>query len=152
MKKKLLLLHLLAPTFFANAQNVGIGTTNPLARLHVNDSSVVFSASNDIPATAGNVAISGAGRRMMWYPDKAAFRTGYAGGPQWDKDSIGNYSFAAGFNVKAKAIGSIAIGFGTNALNLYSTAMGYFTNASGLYSTAIGNQTNASGFVSTAMG
>ncbi len=30
MKKKLLFLHLLAPTFFANGQNVGIGTPTPL--------------------------------------------------------------------------------------------------------------------------
>ena len=36
----------------ANAQNVGIGTATPLARLHVTDSSVLFSAAGDIPATA----------------------------------------------------------------------------------------------------
>src|SRR6185503_14178079 len=41
--------------------NTGLGTINPLARLHVADSAVVFSASNDIPATAGDVPISGAG-------------------------------------------------------------------------------------------
>ena len=36
------------------AQNVGIGTTAPAARLHVADSSVVFSASGGIPPTPGN--------------------------------------------------------------------------------------------------
>lgn len=35
MKKKLLLLCLLAATFFVKAQNVGIGTTAPLQKLHV---------------------------------------------------------------------------------------------------------------------
>lgn len=44
MKKKLLFLSFLAATFFANAQNVGIGITIPLARLHVADSRVLFSA------------------------------------------------------------------------------------------------------------
>ena len=58
----------------SSAQNVGIGTLSPVARLHVADSSVVFTAIGDIPATPGNVPVSGAGRRMMWYPDKAAFR------------------------------------------------------------------------------
>jgi hypothetical protein len=53
MKKKLLLLLFLAATFFANAQNVGIGTTTPFARLHVTDSSVLFSASGDIPGIQG---------------------------------------------------------------------------------------------------
>ncbi|MEO6541472.1 MAG: hypothetical protein ABIN74_10790, partial [Ferruginibacter sp.] len=35
MKKKLLLLHLLAASFFTYAQNVGIGTSTPLQKLHV---------------------------------------------------------------------------------------------------------------------
>ena len=35
MKKKLLLLYLLTATFFAHGQNVGIGTTTPLQKLHV---------------------------------------------------------------------------------------------------------------------
>ena len=35
MKKKIILLHLLAVAFFANAQYVGIGTATPLAKLHI---------------------------------------------------------------------------------------------------------------------
>jgi hypothetical protein len=60
------------------AQNVGIGTTTPSARLHVVDSSVVFSAAGDIPVTQGKPPVSGDGRRMLWYVDKAAFRARYA--------------------------------------------------------------------------
>src|SRR6266404_369571 len=60
-----------------NAGNVGIGTSNPAARLHVADSSVLFSATGIVPGTPGNPPISGAGRRMMWYAGKAAFRVGY---------------------------------------------------------------------------
>lgn len=147
------------------AQNVGIGTIAPVARLHVTDSSVLFSALSDIPGTAGNTPISGIGRRMMWYPDKAAFRAGFTGN-QWDKDSIGNYSFAAGYATKAKGIASVAIGrfasangfvstaigANTNASGDYSSAMGYSTIASGIFSTAMGSSTNASGDNSSAMG
>lgn len=164
--KKLLLLPGIISLQLVSAQNVGIGTTNPLARLHVMDSSVVFSAISDIPGTAGNVPISGAGRRMMWYPDKAAFRTGYVAGTEWNKDSIGIYSVAAGFGAKATGNTSISLGNATNASGAYSiatggatnasgyisTAMGFQTNASGNYSTAMGFQTNASGTVSTALG
>jgi hypothetical protein len=160
--------------------NVGIGTSTPLARLHVKDSSVLFSATGGLPATPGNIPISGSGRRMLWYADKAAFRAGYIDGTQWNKDSIGNYSFASGYNTKAKGFGSVAMGtinsatgdysisIGTNtrasglistamgsnsnAIGDYSTTMGHFTAASGIYSVAMGYYTTASGFNSTAMG
>src|SRR6476659_1471931 len=117
--RKLLLLPCLFTIQLVAAQNVGIGMTNPKARLHVIDSNVVFSASNDIPVTPGNPPIGGAGRRMMWYPDKAAFRTGYVMGSEWDKDSIGIYSVAAGFGAKATGNTSISLGNATNASGAY---------------------------------
>ena len=40
--KKLLLMLVTASYFTSHAQNVGIGTNTPKARLHVSDSSVVF--------------------------------------------------------------------------------------------------------------
>ena len=168
MKKILLFLFALPAVANLTAQNVGIGTTTPLARLHVADSSVVFSANGDINILlpAGNPPISGFGRRMMWYPDKAAFRAGYANGVEWNKDSIGNYSFAVGAINKASGLASIAMGYaniasgagstamgnGTNASGNLSTAMGKFTKASGDFSTAMGESTIASGDFSTAMG
>ena len=165
MKKYILALCILA-TAQLQAQNVGIGTTAPVARLHVADSSVVFTAAGNVPVTPGNTAISGAGRRMMWYPDKAAFRAGYVTGANWDKDNTGYYSFATGYNTKAggylsTALGShttasgdqtIAMGLSTTASGNGSTAMGYQTIASGFGSTAIGNLTTASGDYATAMG
>ena len=159
------------------AQNVGIGTTNPLARLHVADSSVLFTGvfiqSSRFPP------ISGPGYRMMWFPSKAAFRVGYVGGPNWDRDSIGVYSFAAGYDTKAKGMhsfasgylskanvdystamgSSIANGFSSMALGSsctsngeQSTAMGYFSQSNGNYSTAIGYINDAAGLASTAIG
>ena len=121
-----------------NNGNIGMGVTIPLARLHVSDSSVLFSASGDIPFIPGNTSISGGGRRMMWYPDKAAFRAGYTEGTHWDKDNIGNYS--------------IAMGYSTTASGFISTAFGNFTTASEYGSTAMGYSTYATGFISTSMG
>ena len=114
--KKLILLCAIISSHTLMAQNVGIGTTTPVARLHVTDSSVLFSAAGNLPAITGNPPISNLGRRMMWYADKAAFRAGYVDGTQWDKDSIGNYSFASGNNSKAKGIYSTALGWSSNAL------------------------------------
>lgn len=132
--------------------NVGIGTSTPLSRLHVVDSSVLFSAVSNAPASPGLPPIQGPGRRMMWYADKAAFRAGIVSGPEWDKDSIGLYSFASGFGTIAKGNASTAMGIGTKALGLYSTAMGILAIASGQTSLAIGDEAKASGDFSTAIG
>ncbi len=135
-----------------NAQNVGIGTATPLARLHVTDSSVLFSAAGDIPATPHTTPISGPGRRLMWYPDKAAFRVGYTYGAEWDSVNIGAYSIAMGYNTVSSGNYTTAMGLGVTASGTYSTAMGYSTKAIGDFSTAMGNQTTASGQLSTAIG
>ena len=45
----------------------------------------------------GIIPASGAGWRMMWYPNKVAFRAGYAdSGLQFDDANIGYYSWAGG--------------------------------------------------------
>ncbi|RLD19240.1 MAG: hypothetical protein DRI69_08775 [Bacteroidetes bacterium] len=95
---------------------------------------------------------SGAGTRMMWFPEKAAFRAGHVNGSEWDKDSIGDSSIGLGWNVVASGTNSTALGEGTRATELVATAMGWHTTASGWFSTAMGRQTTASGFYSTAMG
>lgn len=160
--------------------NVGIGIAAPLARLHVKDSSVLFSSDGDIPFTPGVAPGSGPGRKMLWYADKAAFRVGYDFNSYWTKDSIGNYSFAAGWNGLAKGSGAVAMGinskaksnysfahgngsvagnigavaFGefTEATGLHSFAMGYISEASGNYSVALGNKTVSSGTGSLSYG
>jgi len=139
-------------TFKAQTQNVGIGTTTPLARLHVADSNVLYSAAGDIPATPGNTPVSGAGRRVMWYADKAAFRAGYVETDNWNKDSIGNYSVAMGYDTKAIGYGTTAIGAFTTASGLFSMALGYNSIASSTGSFAAGFLTKANGINSTAMG
>lgn len=163
MKKSISILYFLTATCIIHAQNVGIGTTTPLARLHVADSSVVFVST--LPASPNHPPVSGVGNRMMWYGDKAAFRAGRVSSFQWDKDSIGFYSFASGLNSKAKGLISTAMGYQTTAVGtsstsignetingFSSTAMGYRTTAAGDASTAIGYQTIANGYASSAMG
>lgn len=131
--------------------NTGIGILTPSARLHV-DSSVVFTGQSTIPSVAANPPISGAGVRMMWYPDKAAFRVGYVTGSQWNKDNTGDYSFASGYATIASGYNSTALGGASIASNSYSFAAGSTNTASGLVATALGNNNIASGPVATALG
>ncbi len=151
---------------FDNGQYVGIGTTSPLSRLHVVDSSVLFSAAGDIPASLHNTPISKGGRRMMWYPDKAAFRAGYAVFDEWDSVNIGKYSVGMGYGNMATGLYSVSLGNGSgasgrssigvgelnNATGDFSFAAGQFTTSKGMYSTATGNTTRATGIGSIAVG
>ncbi len=136
----------------ANTGKVGIGTTTPLALLHVIDSSVLFSATGNVPVIAGNTPISGSGRRMMWYPDKAAFRVGYANGDSWDINNIGLYSFVLGNNSVASGINSFASGSNNLATGNNSTVMGDGSWSSGFGSVAIGAGNVAGGIFSSAFG
>ncbi len=133
------------------SQNVGIGTISPLARLHVVDSAVVFSTSHYAywPST---LQISGTGKRLMWLPNKGAFRVGIVNGAIWDNDSIGYSSFAAGYNSKATNSYSTAIGYICNAQGYASFAAGYFCNSLNYYSTALGAYSEAIGFTSNSFG
>lgn len=128
---------------------VGINTTTPQAMLHVKDSSVLFTGAATLPGTAGNPPVIGAGVRMMWYPDKAAFRVGMVSAASWDKDSIGDYSFAAGNNTKAKGNNSVAFGVETNASGDYSTTLGRITMAKPFSSVVLGQYNDTSSISST---
>jgi hypothetical protein len=136
--------------------NVGVGIDSPLALLHSKGvgtgmGNVLFEGSLK-STNPGAPPKSGAGTRMMWYPDKAAFRAGGVQGTQWDADSIGNYSFAAGYNTIAKGNQSVAIGNYNTASGYASIALGSVTSASGTAATSMGIQTKALGHYSTAMG
>ena len=143
-----------APSLLLNNQGkLGIGTLSPIARLHVADSNVVFTGPATLPvSTTYDPPIQGTGTRMMWYPQKAAFRVGHVDGDRWNKSNIGDYSMALGYNNQAIGYSSIAMGNFTNASGFGSTAMGSSTNAGGSSSTAIGIFTSAIGNSSTAIG
>ncbi|HEX6369200.1 MAG TPA: tail fiber domain-containing protein [Longimicrobium sp.] len=59
----------------------------------------------------GIIPASGAGWRMMWHPQKVAFRAGYAdAGGQFDESNIGYYSWAGGALSTAAGNYSFAMG------------------------------------------
>src|SRR5215207_8332626 len=59
----------------------------------------------------GIIPATGAGWRMMWHPQKVAFRAGYAdAGGQFDEANIGYYSWAGGALNIAAGIYSFAMG------------------------------------------
>lgn len=136
-----------------NTGFVGIGTNSPLARLHVADSLVVFTGPVSEPV-GGNLSsfLQGAGTRLLWHPQKAAFRAGYVNGEQWNNDSIGLFSFATGYNAKAVGDGSVSLGRNTIARGFNSSALGFQTFAEGFASTALGINTYAGGYHSLAAG
>jgi hypothetical protein len=150
----ILLMHLFMYTGNARAQGkVGINTTTPQAMLHVKDSSVLFSGDSSI--NPGNPPASGTGIRMMWYPDKAAFRVGgitVASLPNWDKDSIGYYSVAMGRDTRAKGEHAFAVGVGSRATGNGSVSLGIGAISSGFGSVAMGFGSQATGTGSTALG
>lgn len=148
MKRNLLFAIIMAGSFSASAQNVGIGTNEPQARLHVADSSVLFSGAYTPGYSA--TPVSGPGTRMMWLPGKAAFRAGFVSDSQWNADSIGVMSFSAGES--ALASGSTAFGSFTKATGQYSAVLGVLNTASGTASFSIGASNLASGDYSIAAG
>ncbi|OQX98374.1 MAG: hypothetical protein B6I24_05540 [Bacteroidetes bacterium 4572_128] len=78
---------------YYNTGNVGIGTSNPIAGLHIN--SINGFVSNGI-LNMGAFPVDGTGVRMMWYPNKSVFRVGYVSGNHWNVDSIGDFSSVTG--------------------------------------------------------
>jgi autotransporter adhesin len=88
----------------------------------------------------------------MWHPRKAAFRVGFVTGTQWDEASIGNYSFASGYNSRATGAYSAAFGFTSTASGEGSFAVGNSAIASGFYAFAAGHNPVASGGHSIALG
>lgn len=91
--------------------------------------------------------------KQFFLPGKqGAFRTGAVIGRVWNIDSIGNASFAAGYDTKAKGPYTTAMGYQTVASGNAAMALGYQSLASGNFAIALGNQTKATGDMAIAMG
>lgn len=131
---------------------VGIGTTKPLALLHVQDSSVLFRGPGTLPATPANPPVSGAGNRMMWYSEKAAFRAGGAFADEWDNLNVGPYSATLGFGNKAFNYASMAFGYGNDSGGFASFVAGGENTVSGNYTSALGHNNTVTGERSAAIG
>ncbi|TGE23944.1 hypothetical protein E5K00_01645 [Hymenobacter aquaticus] len=84
------------------------------------------------------VPAEGSGTRLVWYPEKAAFRAGSINGTQWDAANIGNYSTAAGYNCRASGDYTAAFGKDVTAAQINAFAVGEYSIASGAASVALG--------------
>ena len=115
--------------------NVGIGTSSPLAQLHVADAMQITGTfgSGDSLLSPGNVP------RLLFYPRKAAFRAGGAFADQWDEPNIGEYSTATGFSTSATGDFGVSMGYYNEADGDYSVALGRTSHAETDYSIAIGH-------------
>lgn len=130
---------------------VGINTITPLARLHVQDSSVLFTGPGTLPGPLPT-PVTGAGSRMMWYADKAAFRVGSVDNHYWNTEYVGINSFASGYNTRATGPSSFAIGTNTYASESNSFACGVNTSAQHNPSFASGSYTIAKNVNSASFG
>ena len=135
------LLVLLAGLYtFGQAQGkVGIGVDLPVTTLHVVEHGDVLFG-NDT---------TGGGPKLMWVPEKYAFRVGQTGYSDfypfdhldstiWEYNKIGEASFASGFHNIATKFGTIAMGSRNTVTGRLSVALGGFNNVSGNYGYALG--------------
>jgi hypothetical protein len=128
-----------------NAQNVGIDVDPPLSKLHTNGG--ILST-----GTIGSTPLSGAGTRLMWIPEKKAFRLGTVTGVQWDNSNIGDYSAALGLDVSASGTYSFVTGNYSSASGFGAVALGDHASASGDYSYCLGHLSSAPGLGAITLG
>lgn len=93
-----------------------------------------------------------AGTRLMWIPDRSAFRVGSVSGTQWNNANIGHYSFAIGLDLKVTGLASGAVGMQNEASGAQSFAGGFSNYATGNQSLSFGILNNTSGSASIALG
>lgn len=95
---------------------------------------------DELPANGENVS-----EALFFFDEsKAAFRAGrLADTNVWSTDSLGVWSFAAGFNTLASGDRSIATGWRSNARGTSSAAFNSQTEANGAFSAAFGSGTKA---------
>jgi len=98
--------------------------------------------------SSGSIPTTGAGVRMMFYPNKAAFRAGYVDGTQWDDGNIGDRSTVSGGynNIANYPFATVSGGSSNTASHSYSVVGGGHSNtASGNKSTVGGGNSNTAG-------
>lgn len=104
---------------------------------------------------SGAIPATGAGVRMMWYPNKAAFRAGEVSGTHWNDANVGSRStVAGGQNGHASGDHSAILG-GTNntATGNWTTVGGGVSNtAAGDYSSIVGGNLGSTSADFTAVG
>ena len=105
-----------------------------------------------VEGTTGPVPASGAGTRLMWVPEEAAFRAGRVSGTQWDNSNLGYGSFANGDDNIASGTYSLSLGSLNQALGQNGMALGYSNLSGGSYATVLGTESMANGPYSFTLG
>ncbi len=128
--------------------DVGIGTNNPVYRLHVANDGMIYAEGT---FNSGDVIPSGAKTAFIWNPRKAAIRAGQVTGNQWDDANVGNYSVAFGWdNTASGDYSTVGGGLWNTASGIRSTVGGGWQNTASYASTVGGGNSNdAIGFIST---
>nr|MBA3705449.1 hypothetical protein [Bacteroidota bacterium] len=126
--------------------SIGIGNTANISKLQVTNGSVLFEG------TIGSTPVSGAGTRMMWIPERAAFRAGKVTSSEWNESVIGEGSAAFGIDCRAEANYSFATGSNNMARSLNSFVSGSFSGALGENAAAFGKNSVAESYCSFVIG
>jgi hypothetical protein len=144
------------PDAALEVQGAGQAPGEWLFRVNVNAGAVLGGVNIDGAGTSditGFIPVEGAGTRLMWYPEKGAFRAGEvrAGitryedplpvlttGTEWDDVNVGSHSVALGQSSRASGDYAFAMGFGSYATAPSAVAIGEANNATGAASVAMG--------------
>ncbi|MBL0134595.1 MAG: tail fiber domain-containing protein [Chitinophagaceae bacterium] len=73
-------------------------------------------------------------------------------GATWDKDNIGQYSFAAGYGTLARGVGSVSMGANNSSTGSYTVSLGADNSSIGDASVSFGNLNLANGKYSMVIG
>ena len=135
--------------------NVGIGVSNPTAKLDVVGNAVIGSDLNSVTgqwavAIGNDNTASALDSLATGETTTASGRQSFSGG--FNTTASGDASFAVGASTTASANQSFAAGAETNATGIASAAFNALTDATGVNSFAIGGNTTASGEASFSAG
>ncbi|MEL7249602.1 MAG: tail fiber domain-containing protein [Bacteroidota bacterium] len=125
----------------------------PSAFVSENGLTTAVNNSDDFLFGAETLAHSGGTERKFFFDqNQGAFRVGGIANTNWDQDSLGNYSFSAGYNTAATANYTLALGRNATASSTDAVAIGNSTEAQGNYTVAIGRNSKAMANNSIALG
>ncbi len=133
----------------SNAGRVGIGTSSPIARLHLANDGMIYAEGT---RGRGDTIPDGPKVAFIWNPKILALRAGMAPSDEWDWDSVGPYSVAFGLGNVASGHSSAVVGGGFNSARAMGSAIGggWHNVTEGVHSVVGGGTSNiAQGYAAT---